>query len=284
MKSFRFFFVFVFMFVFFHCNARVLHVGEKVYNLYTEKYTTPSLCFDVSGTVYYASLIPGFVENGLHVNYNDTVYSCCDVSSDYCIENGKLYWAHPDLYLKSSGLQYIDTNIVPDLSTAIEIAMADTTTNTYSLFGVKTGLTVMNETGFGVSLESGKFGFFRNGTSVSAIDKDNNFHVYYLSNVAASIDGVSYDFASASEPISAQRPMFMFGFNHGGIAYDKTMSVKYLKIWSGDTLIRYMVPVPEGLVIGDYTVPSNGMFDIVSQTFYSNSGIGKFQYGKDISP
>ena len=49
----------------------------------------------------------------------------------------------------------------------------------------------------------------------------------------------------------------------------------------GDTLIRHFVPVPTGLVIGNYTVPENGMFDIVTQTFYANPGAGNFQYGKE---
>jgi len=257
-----------------------LHVEDKLYSLLSQRRTTPSICVDVANTIYYVSLVPAEIENALAVEYNNMTYSGCDITNDYCIANGKLYWADPDLYLKSSGTQYINTGIVPDLDTAIEIEMADTTSNTYGLFGLKTGTLSTTDEGFGISLSGGKFGFFRNGTSTDAITKDNNYHVYYLSNTTASIDGTVYNFAPASSPVGGNQPMYMFGFNHNGFAYDKTLNVKYLKIWSGNTLLRHFVPVPTGLVIGNYTVPENGMFDIVTQTFYANPGVGNFQYGK----
>ncbi len=262
-------------------NNLHLHVEEKLYDMLTQRITTPSICIDVENTVYYVSLVPAEIENALAVEYNNKIYSGCDISNDYCIENGALYWADPNLYLQSTGGQHIDTGVVPDLDTAIEIEMADLSNLTYGLFGVKTGLLATSDVGFGISLSNGKFGFFRNGTSVSAITKDNNYHVYYLSNTDASIDGVPYNFASAASPIGSQRTMYMFGFNHNGTAVDKTIGVKYLKIWSGNTLVRHFVPVPAGLVIGNYTVPENGMFDLVTQTFYAaTGGVGALQYGK----
>ena len=55
----------------------------------------------------------------------------------------------------------------------------------------------------------------------------------------------------------------------------------YAKIWDNDTLVRHFVPVPCGLQIGDFVVPSNGMWDIVEQKFYGNMGTGDFIYGVD---
>lgn len=49
---------------------------------------------------------------------------------------------------------------------------------------------------------------------------------------------------------------------------------------NGKPLI-YFVPVSQGLKIGNFIVPSNGMFDIVEQKFYPNAGTGNFIYGKD---
>ena len=258
-----------------------LHVKDKQYKLLPQRRTTPSVCVGIGENVYYVPLVPTEIEHELSVEYENKVYSSCDLTSDYCITNGKLYWADPKLYLQSTGDQHIDTGVVPDLNTAIEIEMADVSNLTYGLFGVKTDTLATTDTGFGISLSDGKFGFFRNGTSVSAISKDNQYHVYYLSNTSASIDGVAYNFAPASSPINAQRTMYMYGFNHNGTAVDKSISIKYLKIWSGDTLVRHFVPVPQGLVIGNYTVPKNGMFDIVNQTFYeATGGLGNLQYGK----
>ena len=258
----------------------VLHVGNQTYDLLAQRRTTPSICVGYDNATFYTSLVPTPIPDALAVEYNNATYSACDIDGDYCIVDGNLYWADPDLYLKSSGTQYIDTGVVPDLNTAIEIAIADDSALTYSLFGVKTGTLTTTDEGFGISLTNGKFGFFRNGTSISAINKDSDYHVYYLSNTEATIDGVSYSFGSSSQPIDVQRSMYMFGFNHNNTAYDKAMYVKYLKIWSGSTLTHHFVPVPTGLVIGNYTVPSNGMFDIVTQTFYPSSGLGNLTYGK----
>lgn len=55
----------------------------------------------------------------------------------------------------------------------------------------------------------------------------------------------------------------------------------YYKLFKAGSLICHLVPVPTGLQIGDYTVPSNGMWDVVTQQFFGNSGTGKFSYGRD---
>ena len=55
----------------------------------------------------------------------------------------------------------------------------------------------------------------------------------------------------------------------------------YFKIWDNDVLVRDMVPVPACMRIGDFIVPENGMWDIVNQQFYGNSGTGSFIYGKE---
>ena len=262
-------------------GSTYLHAGNKMYKVLSQRRTTPSICIGMENNTYYVSLVPTEIADALAVEYNNMTYSGCDIVNDYCITDGVLYWADPNLYLKSNGTQYINTGIIPDLNTAIEIEMADTTSNTYGLFGVKTGTLATTDEGFGISLSGGNFGFFRKDTSISAIPKDNNYHVYYLSNTEAKIDGVSYNFGSSSTPISGSWPMYMFGFDHKGISVDKTLSVKYLKIWSGNTLVRHFVPVPSGLTIGNYTTTENGMFDIVTQTFYADDGgIGNFQYGK----
>ena len=262
-------------------NTTYLHVGERLYKILSQRRTTPSICIGMDNTTYYVSLVPAEIDDAVAVEYDNQTYSGCDIVNDYCIVNGRLYWADPNLYLKSSGTQYINTGVVPDLDTAVEIEMADTSVATYALFGLKTGTVATADEGFGISLSGGNFGFFRNGTSTSTIAKDNDYHVFYLSNTEAKVDGTSYSFGFSSTAVGGNEPMYAFGFNHNGFAYDKTMSIKYIKIWSGSTLVRHFVPVPTGLVIGSYTVPKNGMFDIVNQTFYANPGAGDFQYGKE---
>ena len=264
--------------------ADALRIGNSTINLFSTKVDVLHAIGikDHNSRVYYINMVPVNIENSLHIDFDNEIYSSCEIINDYCVANGKLYWAHPSLYLQSGNTQYVNLNYVPTLNTSIEVVMADKSNLlTYDLIGVKNGLLATTNSGFGISMSNGKFGFFRNGQSVQAINKDSAFHYFYLSNTDAVIDDTHYNFSSANEPINISRPMFAFGFNHLGISYNKPIAIKFIKIYENDILVRHWVPVPKNLVIGSYTVPSNGMFDIVEQRFYSNAGSGNFTYGKD---
>ena len=47
-----------------------------------------------------------------------------------------------------------------------------------------------------------------------------------------------------------------------------------LKIWDQDRLVRDLVPVAKGDKIYDYTMPENGMFDLITEIFFGNSNQG----------
>ena len=63
--------------------------------------------------------------------------------------------------------------------------------------------------------------------------------------------------------------------------WSRTMRWYNVQIYNNSVLLRHFIPVPAGMVIGNYTVPSNGMWDIVEQRFYRNYGTGDFIYGVD---
>ena len=48
----------------------------------------------------------------------------------------------------------------------------------------------------------------------------------------------------------------------------------YIKIWDRNKLVRNLIPVAEGDQIYDYTAAHNGMFDIVTETFFYNQNSG----------
>ena len=50
--------------------------------------------------------------------------------------------------------------------------------------------------------------------------------------------------------------------------------VWYVKIWDRDKLVRNLIPVAAGDQIYDYIMPSNGMFDLVTETFFGNQNKG----------
>lgn len=54
----------------------------------------------------------------------------------------------------------------------------------------------------------------------------------------------------------------------------KRTMVWYIKIWDRDRLVRNLIPVAEGDQIYDYVAPANGMFDTVTETFFTNVNEG----------
>ena len=54
----------------------------------------------------------------------------------------------------------------------------------------------------------------------------------------------------------------------------KRTMIWYVKIWDRDRLVRNLIPVAEGDQIYDYVAPANGLFDTVTETFYTNSNAG----------
>jgi len=47
-----------------------------------------------------------------------------------------------------------------------------------------------------------------------------------------------------------------------------------IKIWDQDRLVRDMIPVKEGEKIYDYTMPADGLFDLITEIFFGNSNEG----------
>ena len=70
--------------------------------------------------------------------------------------------------------------------------------------------------------------------------------------------------------------------DRGTQGYTQMRSARWYKFWDKQgKLIRHFVPVPQGMKIGSFTIPSNGLFDIVNQQFYGNQGTGTFSFNQD---
>lgn len=200
---------------------------------------------------------------------------------NYVIKDGKLVWANPNLYLKSSGAQYINTELTADGNTTYEIKLKRGVGANSWLFGQDGGYAV-NAHGVIFYENSGAW-FYGNKDNGINLDED---VIYILKSEIKDNKYIrtinlnpfmSNDISSFSSPGT----FILFGHFRGGIAMSKELSIYYSKIFQNNDLIKHLVPVPTGLKIGDYTVPSNGMWDIVSQQFFGNSGTGEFSYGKD---
>ena len=198
--------------------------------------------------------------------------------SNYIIENGQLISADPNLYIQFTGTQYIDTGFKANQDTRIEITFSSTTNN---LQGVFSSRTAYNNAEFGIYIIDTYIRDTYNSTYTEllelipdtyyTIDKDKN--ETYVDGVLKATNTVTTFQSNKDLVIGCQ--------TGGSLVNYFTGNIKATKVYDNGTLIRHLVPVPAGLDIGDYTVPSNGMFDIVNQVFYPNSGTGTLGIGKD---
>lgn len=192
-----------------------------------------------------------------------------------------------NLYLQSSGTQYIDTGVIPSNDIGFdldyEIANDIATTNYGAIFGTRVSSASNNFQITSYSSDSSFLGSFRFGDNANSksvgIIKNTRQQVSFRNLVFTNTSGTTstvntYSWANGNS-------ILLYAFNDNGTAVGGKATAKIYrnKFYDGDTLIRDFVPVPAGLVIGNFTVPANGMWDLVNQEYYSNFGTGDFTYG-----
>ena len=271
-------------------NARVLHVGDNTIKLSESKTTTPALHIKVDGEIWYGNMghcklpMNEHTDKELKVRYNNTDYWVSDVE-DYVIVDGKLIAANCNIYLESTGTQWIDTGFKPNQGTKLIADYQFLSMNSYRGYTeVQIGCgSANNSKRFVIAITKQEWHFAigaANNTSVLA-DLDRHLFTLDAPNKTSWVDNTPY-----KTPYDEFQSDYSFGiftrndstslwpFRHAARSF-------YTQIYQDDVLVRHFVPVPCGLQIGDFVVPSNGMWDIVEQKFYGNMGTGDFIYGVD---
>ena len=244
--------------------------------------------FDIVNQDFYGNSGTGYFIYGQEPynnnNYNDGYYF--DTA-------GRLIDADSDIYLKATGTQYIKTNYTANPNTRVymDYKMNATTGQQY-LFGAwaitDTKYLCMvayinGSTSLGRWAECSRDQITGNsGGHASTTNADLKRHQLIISaqKHVEYWPGATFDSLSATPSTTTPTPLGIFSRYDG--THLSNMNVYRFKIWNNNTTLAHdFVPVPAGLVIGSYTVPSNGLWDIVDQVFYGNSGTGEFIYGKD---
>ncbi len=221
----------------------------------------------------------------------------------YTIINGRLLWANPNIYLQSSGTQYINTGITADSNTSLILNyqidnVRDISSNTRNhICGGSAGYTKMGNfyATFWCTTETNTY-YWLNTSNLGSGNTVGQF-VDYTARYRIELNGTNIDTKSylykndvlifnktnVTGEITQTLPISIFARTANNTATNTFFIGKIYDctIYKNNIKQQYLVPVPTNLQIGSFTVPSNGMFDIVNQQFYVNQGSGTFTYGKD---
>lgn len=294
--------------------GRILRIGDEKLYLSSERVSVPGFATEVNGQNFYAGITKietAFSDDVTRklvvLGRDDKKYFVYDTTlkeyvlehsavfdySDYEITDGKLLFANPDVYLESTGDQYINTLARGNTQYKYEIDYQMTSIMANPIWGMR-NMPVWNKSAvFFYSFQNDKntIVYIRSDTepvkSGHIIAGGNNLSkVHLLIDIPNST--VLYNDKAVKFPATGtwetDYDLYLFNNNIGGDAVTKPVSAKiysYKVYDADDNLIMHLVPVPRGLQIGEFTVPGTGMWDTVSQTYFPNQGSGFFLYGKD---
>lgn len=181
-------------------------------------------------------------------------------------------------YLESTGTQYIETGILPDANTGLQLFSSlpvntsdayiagerDDTGNTRWLIGWSAYKTAKWYCGYGVTITSGV-----DGSPILT-------SVNYLGDGLFKV-GDSYSYTLPSLSYSPSYNIRLFG-SAGVLAAYTSAEVKIYsaKISVGSALVRDFIPVRKGTV--------GHLYDRVSGQLFGNAGTGDFIIGPDVVP
>ena len=275
-------------------HARTLHVGDNTIKLSQTKTTTPALHVRIGDELWYGNMVRCALpmnentDKELKVRYNDKIYNVIvpftDITNYTYDENGRLIAANENIYLESTGTQWIDTLYIPHNTSKFVTTVQLIGQTNVSLFGTTVSATQGNR----IQLYISGIGYYAFRLAYTDAGFDSSITGYKKAHIIYDIHNRFFSINDWSVSPDFTMPEFtntlvLYGQKYG-INQVRTLSESRFYnflVYEKDVLVRHFVPVPCGLQIGDFVVPSNGMWDIVEQKFYGNMGTGDFIYGID---
>lgn len=266
------------------CWGYALHVGNVSIPMHSEKYTTPSFNIKTEfGDIYHIPMTPQNISGTLHFFDGATTYSACSGTKTHV---GHYWFIGPCLVGVDDG---------------VYLKIQNDATNGYKNY-INTGVSWLDsdrvEFTVGYShTEIPPSGYENNAMFFAAFTTGSNY-ISYSNDVFYTRNNTRPQIISISPNIQMtqfkQLPKETFDIEYTTIVdgdirfgswsdrqWSRTMKWYGVNIYDRNTLLRQFVPVPSGMQIGNYITPSNGMWDVVEQKFYGNSGTGDFIYGVD---
>ena len=189
-------------------------------------------------------------------------------------------------YIQSTGVQYLNSGIVPTVDTNVKIKAAYVGIVQGSSYDSVIGST----SGTGATARFYPFGYTYStqnlrqtyGSVQCEQTFDTNIHEIDFNNVNKTIvvdNTIVGSTATGFEPVSNQPEMYMFATNdRGSAAWHGAVKLYSLQIYeNGVGLLRNFIPA---IRVFDSVV---GMYETVTQTFFTNQGSGVFIAGPDVN-
>lgn len=229
-----------------------------------------------------ASYGQDLTEEGLASLYED-IATKCTVKFNYALPE-----EYQEVeYIESTGTQYIDTNYIANSKTnyEIEAQVNHDLKIDGCLFGSRTtvrtpdAIVLWHNTVYNLNEETVAPVVAETQLTNSYPTSDFPFRKFkYINNIFYMDDNIITQFSNKLSD-SNMLHLYLMALNQNGYADTRMYrgKIKYFKILENDTLVRYYIPCYRK---SDATV---GLYDLIGENFYTNSGIGAFEKGNNTS-
>ena len=180
-------------------------------------------------------------------------------------------------YIESTGTQYIDTGFQPNQDTRVMLDFSCNIQSTHWIFGARHSYASNNYAFLSVSAFRSDYNTTSSSTYNYAnyerfiVDKNKNITTLYKGNENV------WNYITPYANFAPNLNMYLFSANENGNVLSKSLMTLYsCKIYDNDILIRNFIPCYRK---SDSVV---GLYDIVNDVFYTNSGTGTFSKGANV--
>ena len=179
-------------------------------------------------------------------------------------------------YIQSSGTQYIDTGVTlnEDIFCELDFSLTETTSSETDIFGADVSPYPV------VGTLNSKFRFRVTSAFLSdTISVDTDRHKLFWSSTKITLDGLTLVSGSAGAYSTAYSAYLFAANTSSGANYFSKVRIYSCRIHNKDTgkVIRNFLPCyrkSDGVI---------GMYDLINDIFYTNSGSGTFIKGDDLN-
>ena len=226
-----------------------------------------------------------FIYEDGRIDYNKHIVKIIYNNGEEVVFNGEIAINIPNeytpvKYIESAGTQYIDTGYVAGIGTQMEIAFKFNNIGTEQLNGVHWNSNGGFAVGVVPNINSRKFIALLGHNSVGLGNLDYSKHTATINIISSTEGKFSLDNETVSQTISYTpngSNIILFGRKNGSNVDDLCkQKIFRCKIWNNQQLVRDFIPCyrkTDGVI---------GMYDTVTQEFYTNAGTGTFTKGGDL--